>query len=255
MAPPVPPPRAPLPRAPFPHVPSPVSYGAWCRRWYEDGLGWPTAAGPGPGADAGPDAAPDAGPASGAPVWLLTGVRFDVLEVPYDAGTALLRRLGPPACPVVALSGCGSLLRLLVAAGSAEELPGLLEWLEWGGIGLGLRALGAGGRMAAPVPAVTPAAVTVPVPASVSVPESTRQAAPVVTQGTAVWLRPPEAGREVERSLPALTLDGRGDGSGGSGGGAPGLVRLVAAAATECHRARLLRGNMFRPNTQPLAFS
>ena len=27
-------------------------------------------------------------------------------------------------------------MRLLVAAGSAEELPGLLDWLEWGGIDL-----------------------------------------------------------------------------------------------------------------------
>ncbi|MFJ2173692.1 SCO3374 family protein [Streptomyces sp. NPDC101062] len=240
MAPTVPSPRTPSDdgRAPW-HARYAEPYAEWYAErcdgwyadWYADGLGWPTVSGP--------------------PLGLLTGVRFDVLELPADAGAALLRRIGPASGPV-ALSGCGGLVRLLVAEGSADELPGLLDWLDWGGIALGLTALGAGGRMTAPVPAVTPAILSATV----------RSAAPprrtgggTTAPGAAVWLRPPEPGREVEPTLPAFALSGRGDGNGGSGGGAPDLVRLVDAAATECHRARLLRGNVFRANTQPLAFS
>ncbi len=81
-------------------------------QWYERGLGWAVSAGP--------------------PVQLLTGVRFDVLELPATAGYALLRRYeqsGPVAL-------VGRRMRWLVAAGSADELPGLLDWLEWGGVAL-----------------------------------------------------------------------------------------------------------------------
>lgn len=164
----------------------------------------------------------------GPPAQLVTGTRFDVLELPSDAGTALLRRrirTGP-----VAVSG--RRMRFLVAAGSAEELDGLLDWLEWGGVALDLTALGAGGRITAPAPPVS------------ALGESPREAA--------VWLRPPERG--CEAFLPALP--GPGQGTGPAHG--PDLVRLVAAAATECHRARLRR----RARTpvrgavgQPLAFS
>lgn len=179
-------------------------------QWYESELDWATAAGP--------------------PVKLVTGLRFDVLELPADAGAAVLRRIGPTG--PVALRG--TRMGLLVAAGSADELPGLLDWLEWGGIALGLTAVGAGGRMTAPAPPRWPRAAA---------------------QGAAVWLRPPEPGREVEPTLPALAPFGHGTDSGGSGGDAPDLVRLVDAAATECHRARLLRRNTLRTNAQPLAFS
>ncbi|MFJ9027753.1 SCO3374 family protein [Streptomyces sp. NPDC102274] len=207
----------PLPRTPLEggraQRPDPAHDARSFARWYEKGLGWATVAGP--------------------PLQLLTGLRFDVLELPADAGDAVLRRTG--ATGPVALHG--ERMAFLVAAGSADEVPGLLDWLEWGGIALGLTALGADGRMPAPVPprwwcATAAAAV-----------------------GAAVWLRPPEPGREVEPTLPALAPFGYGGGDGGSGGGAPDLVRLVDAAATECHRARLLRGNTLRTRTQPLAFS
>ncbi|AXG78513.1 SCO3374 family protein [Streptomyces paludis] len=212
MALPVPPPRAAPEGGPARQDSTGRAGGAGCAgrdlaRWYEEGLGWPTAAGP--------------------PVALLTGVRFDALELPADAGAALLRRIGPTG--PVALHG--DRMRLLVAVGGADELPGLLDWLEWGGITLGLTALGAGGRMTAPVPPRWGAATA---------------------QGAAVWLRPPVPGRERESALPAFVPFGQ---RGGSGGGAPDLVRLVGAAALECHRARLLRRNTFRTNTQPLAFS
>ncbi|MET4927469.1 hypothetical protein P3L51_34790, partial [Streptomyces sp. PSRA5] len=70
---------------------------------------------------------------------------------------------------------------------------------------------------------------------------------------------PPEPGREVEPTLPALTHLGHGPGGsaglGDRGGGVPDLVRLVDTAATECHRARLLRGESTGTKSQPLAFS
>ncbi|MGP3686879.1 SCO3374 family protein [Streptomyces sp. IBSNAI002] len=193
------------PAVPLPRVPAEeAAYAASAAHasWYEHVLGWPVTGGP--------------------PVQLVTGVRFDVLELPSDAGAALLRRpvdTGPVA-------RMGRRMRLLVAPGSAEELDGLLDWLEWGGVALDLTALGAGGRITAPAP---------PGP-----PPGPREAA--------VWLRPPEQG--CEALLPALPGP-PGPGSGPARG--PDLVRLVAAAATECHRARLRR-----PATrcgQPLAFS
>ncbi|WP_405795996.1 SCO3374 family protein [Streptomyces sp. NBC_01506] len=200
---------------PLPRAPLPLEGGS--AFWYEHELGWPTAPGP--------------------PVALLTGLRFDVLELPADAGAGVLRRIDPAGTGPVAL--VAGRMRLLVAAGAADELPGLLEWLEWGGIALDLTAVGADGRMTAPQP-----------------PENGR---PWAEQGAAVWLRPPEPGREVEPTLPALTHFGHGPGGsaghGDRGGDVPDLVRLVDTAATECHRARLLRGETARAKSQPLAFS
>ncbi|MEU3451291.1 SCO3374 family protein [Streptomyces thermolilacinus] len=162
-------------------------------RWYEDRLGWATAGGP--------------------PARLLTGLRFDVLDLPAAAGLAVLRRV-PGEWPVAV---AGRRMRVLVAAGSAEELPGLLDWLEWGGIALDLAVWGAGGRMAAPTP-----------------PGWDARGVP----GASVWLRPPEPGRGVESTLAGLPGVGDAGCAGPSGGS--GLVRLVAVAAAECHRARLL---------------
>ncbi|MFF8831665.1 SCO3374 family protein [Streptomyces sp. NPDC015131] len=173
---------------PSPRPPSDDGGTAW---WYEHRLGWATAQGGAPGS-----------------VELLTGLRFDVLELPAAAGHAVLRRLGGRS--PVALAG--RRMRLLVAAGAADELPGLLDWLEWGGIALDLTVLGAGDRTAAPVP-----------------PGRSGPGSP----GAVSWLRPPVPGREVEPTLPAMSALG-------GGAGAPDLVRLVDAAAAECHRVRLL---------------
>ncbi|MET8328410.1 SCO3374 family protein [Streptomyces sp. NPDC005181] len=200
MALPVPPPRSPL-AADRDHA-----------RWYERELGWATT--------------------GTAPVRLLTGLRFDVLELPAVAGHAALRRVGRTG--PVALTG--QTMGLLVAPGSADELPGLLDWLEWGGVALTLTAIGAGGRIIAPAPPGRAAG----------------------SPGAAVWLRPPELRHEGESELPALA------GLGSSGGDAPDLVRLVDAVATECHRARLMHAGTAQPATgctadqsaaQPLAFS
>ncbi|MET9891679.1 SCO3374 family protein [Streptomyces sp. NPDC006465] len=250
-------PTVPLPRRPFdPGDPvDPV------HQWYENELGW--AAVPGP------------------PVRLVTGLRFDVLEVPAEAGFAALRHLRP-ASPV-ALHG--ERMLLLVAAGSAEELPGLLDWLEWGALALDLTAIGAGGSIEAPQPP-EPGVPSVPCFGAPMSPDpraplptgqaartedrgqagtETRtedhpQARPVdrptagpETQrgprGAARWLRPPEPGCAVEPALPTLSALG-GGAVGGGGGGAPDLVRLVQTMATQCHRVRLRRAC-----AQPLAFS
>ncbi|MER6421225.1 SCO3374 family protein [Streptomyces sp. NPDC001137] len=193
----------PLPRRP-------LDPGDRVSRFYENELGWATV--------------PARAGSPGSPVRLRVGDRFDVLDVPAEAGRAGLRHLAP-ASPVALQGGR---MRLLVAAGSAEELPGLLDWLEWGALTLDLRALGAGCVMDAPLPPGTRPADVRPVGRS-------------GVQGAAVWLRPPEPGCAVEASLPTLSAV-RG------GGGAPDLVRLVDTVATQCHRLRLRRAC-----AQPLA--
>ena len=192
----------PLPRRP-------LEPGEQVRHWYENELGWTTV--------------------PGDPVRLATGARFDVLEAPAEAGYAALRHLRPGS-PVAVRA---DRMRFLVAPGSAEELPGLLDWLEWGALTPDLRAIGEGGRIEAPLPPVARRNTGAPVPAPVD-----------GSQGAAVWLRPPEPDCEVEPSLPTLSA------TGGGVGGAPDLVRLVDTMATECHRIRLRRSG-----TRRLAFS
>ncbi|WP_432054596.1 SCO3374 family protein [Streptomyces sp. bgisy022] len=182
----------------------PLGSGERIRHWYENELGWPTAPGPRPR--------------------LVVGVRFDVLDMPAEAGHAALAHFGragdAPAFPVAAQGGR---LRLLVAAGSAQELPGLLDWLEWGGLPLDLAAIGAGALMDAPPPPGHR-----PSGAPRACPD--RETSP----GAAVWLRPPEPGREVESSLPTLSAMGGRRRS-------VDLARLVNTVATQCHRVRLRR--------------
>lgn len=209
---------------PLPSPRRPLGSGDRVRHWYENDLGWTTV--------------------PGEPVRLVVGLRFDVLDVPAEAGRAALRHLGPGS-PVAVR---GDRMRLLVAAGSAEELPGLLQWLEWGPsvLELDLAALGAGTLMEAPPPpGAEPLGTRPPVPGRSG------------SQGAAVWLRPPGSGCEAESSLPALS-------AAGGGRGTPDLVRLVDTLATHCHRVRLRRvraqpsarprGSVRSPG-QPLAFS
>ncbi|MFE0204738.1 SCO3374 family protein [Streptomyces sp. NPDC058985] len=193
LAPPVPPASAVVPP---PRRSLEAGGGRWegVRSWYEEVLGWPTA--------------------PGVPPRLRVGVRFDVLEVPAEAGRATLERLGPTG-PVAVR---GERMLLLVAAGGAEEVPGLLEWLEWGSLPLDLTAVGTGGLMDAPLAPATG-------------PGSGRDG----TRGAACWLRPPQPGYEVETSLPTLSV------LGGTGN-APDLARLVRTLATQCHRVRLGAG-------------
>ncbi|MCF1599397.1 SCO3374 family protein [Streptomyces muensis] len=199
------------------------------RRWYENELGWPLVPG-----------------APGSPPLLRMGPRFDVLDVPAEAGRAALRHLTPES-PVAVQ---GDRMRLLLAAGSAQEVPGVLDWLEWGALPLDLTALGEGGLMEAPRPPGQRPSTAVrrpvdPVPgeavrqwrAGLPGPRGVRPLPPdrsASVQGAAVWLRPPEPGGEVEASLPTLSALG-------GGGGAPDLVRVLDTVATRCHRLWLRR--------------
>ncbi|MFF7868739.1 SCO3374 family protein [Streptomyces qaidamensis] len=195
----------PLPRRPL----DAAGASGQVRRWYENELGWPTV--------------------PGDPLRLAVGVRYDVLDVPAEAGHAALRRLAPGS--PVALHGDRMLL--LMAAGSAEELPGLLEWLDWGSLPLDLGAIGAGGLMEAPSRPEGDAPLR-----GASLPPGRPGRAG--SQGAAVWLRPPEPGCEVEASLPTLSALG-------GGRNAPDLVRLVHTVATQCHRVRLRRAGAQPP--------
>lgn len=213
-------PLLPPPRLPHGTTARDLPHGAEARarHWYENELGWATV--------------------PGRPLRLVTGLRFDVLDVPAEAGAAALRHLAPGS-PVAVR---GDRMRLLVAAGSAEELPGVLDWLEWGPLALDLEVLGAGGAMEAPVP-----------PGGARVGRQPGPGDPARTgsvQGAA-WLRPPVPGGEVEVSLPALPAMG-------SPKDAPDLVRLVDTVAVRCHRIRLRRLDAGPPacrRNQPLAFS
>ncbi|GHC68977.1 SCO3374 family protein [Streptomyces cinnamoneus] len=200
------------------------------RQWYECVLGWPTAP-----------------TAYRRPPELITGVRFDALGMPAEAGFAVLDRVA--ATGPVALDGRTRTMWFLTAAGSADELPGLLGWLEWGGVALELTARGAGGRIVAPEPldggfwpqggdgGPGRGCGTSRASQGRYDPQEAAEAA------EAVWVRPPEPGRDVESTLPVAGL--------GGDGGAPDLVRLVGAAATECHRARLLRAGGARRDQPP----
>ncbi|MBQ0827277.1 hypothetical protein J5Y05_12225 [Streptomyces sp. RG38] len=182
------------------------------RWWYEEVLGWPTQPRPRvPGEPA-------------APVRLRTGVRFDVLDVPAEAGHAALDRTGPLTRPFpVAVRGARMLL--LVSAGSAEELPGLLEWLEWGSLPLDLTPVGAGGLVEAPLPPGAGPAGGPPLAGDGG-----------GAQGAAHWLRPPDPAYDVEDSLPSLSSL-----SGTGGSKTPDLARLLHTLATRVHRVRLGR--------------
>jgi hypothetical protein len=86
---------------------------------------------------------------------LACGDGFDVLWVPEPAGRWALRRLigyrQPALAPgPVALAEDGAACLFIVAPGARDDLPELLDWLDWGGIDLGLRGYGAGESIPAP---------------------------------------------------------------------------------------------------------
>lgn len=87
-------------------------------------------------------------------LWLEAGTEFDVVEVPEEAGRRALRRLigygqaalAPGPVALAEPARCW----FFVAPGARDDLPELLDWLDWGGIDLGMRAFGAGDRVPAP---------------------------------------------------------------------------------------------------------
>lgn len=87
----------------------------------------------------------------------------DVVSVPEAAGREALARLlgyGQPAVAPgpVALSAAGRVL-FYVADGGAQDLPELLEWLDWGGVRLDLTAVPAEELTDPPVRWLHPATV------------------------------------------------------------------------------------------------
>jgi hypothetical protein len=94
----------------------------------------------------------------------------DVVSVPEAAGREALARLlgyGQPAVAPgpVALSRQGRVL-FYVADGGAEDLPELLEWLDWGGVRLDLTAVRAADLADPPVRWLHPATVPLQRPGS-----------------------------------------------------------------------------------------
>lgn len=158
------------------------------------------------------------GPAPRRAVRLAAGVHFDVLDVPGRAGTRALRRaeqLGMPLGPVAATAG--GRMQFFVAPGVAESLPELLDWLDWAGLDLDLRAFGAGDSVPAPSP--WPATWLAPWPRAW---EASR------------WLRAPAASRLrcAAGSAPEalMAVDVR----------FPDVTRLLSGLAHACQQVRLL---------------
>ncbi|WP_217144018.1 bifunctional DNA primase/polymerase [Streptomyces sp. AC627_RSS907] len=122
-----------------------------------------------------------------APVVLPCGSAFDVVSAPAVFGRRMLDRMwgeGPGSGPVAEFRGR---MLLFAAAGTAQRLPSLLEWEEWGARGR------AGGRTGAVPPLLCHGAgdaVTVPPPAGASAgPDSRWLVAPDTRRP---WLPGPE---------------------------------------------------------------
>ncbi|WP_330458017.1 hypothetical protein OIB37_14585 [Streptomyces sp. NBC_00820] len=117
-----------------------------------------------------------------APVVLPCGTVFDVVNAPAVFGRRMLDRLweeGPGAGPVAVHRGR---MLLFAAPGTAQRLPSLLTWEEWGA---------AGSRTEAVPPLLchgTGDAVTVPAPCGDGSPGST----PGPTPGGSRWLVAPD---------------------------------------------------------------
>ncbi|NUR61046.1 MAG: hypothetical protein HOV87_20645 [Catenulispora sp.] len=149
----------------------------------------------------------------------------DVVSVPEAAGREALARLlgyGQPAVAPgpVALSAGGRVL-FYVADGGAQDLPELLEWLDWGGVRLDLTAVAGTELTDPPVRWLHP--VTVPMQrlggeSSYAVPEQAAAAGPPdvasITQG---------ASRRASYPIQGLPEP-------------PELIALLATIAAACHR-------------------
>lgn len=126
----------------------------------------------------------------GAPVVLPCGSVFDVVSAPAMFGRRMLDRLwddGPGSGPVAEFRGR---MLLFAAPGTAQRLPALLEWEEWGARG----SRGANRTHAVP-PLLchgTGDAVTVPAPAESASPARSASRWLVAPDTRQPWLPGPE---------------------------------------------------------------
>lgn len=138
----------------------------------------------------------------------------DAVSIPEAAGREALARLLSYAQPAVApgpvgLTADGRAL-FYVAPGAREDLAELLDWLDWGGVGLDLVAYSA-----------AELAGTAVGTADDTVPDTTLGAVvagdPVAGLRPVAWLHPPETEP-------------------------PELIALLATLAAACHRMAVTRG-------------
>ncbi|MFF8013153.1 bifunctional DNA primase/polymerase [Streptomyces sp. NPDC007929] len=136
-----------------------------------------------------------------APVVLPCGSVFDVVGAPAMFGRRMLDRLwddGPGSGPVAQFRGR---MLLFAAPGTAQRLPALLEWEEWGG---------RDGREASRTDAVPPLlchgigdAVTVPAPSRSTAPTTIAPSAGNTAPTTAPPTIEPPAGSTAAAAVPA----------------------------------------------------
>ncbi|QWB25362.1 MULTISPECIES: bifunctional DNA primase/polymerase [Streptomyces] len=127
-----------------------------------------------------------------APIVLPCGAVFDVVSAPSVFGRRMLDRLwddGPGSGPVAEFRGR---MLLFAAPGTAQRLPALLEWEEWGAHG---RDSGETGRAGAVPPLLchgTGDAVTIPAPVEVASPSRSDSRWLVAPDTRQPWLPGPE---------------------------------------------------------------
>lgn len=157
----------------------------------------------------------------------------DVVSVPEAAGREALARLlgyGQPAVAPgpVALSASGRVL-FYVADGGAQDLPELLEWLDWGGVRLDLVAVPGAELTDPPVRWLHPATVPLQrLPTS----EPSEPAASSTVSATGTGTQAPDAdvtgltpGSARRAAYPTTGLPEP-----------PELIALLATIAAACHR-------------------
>ena len=156
----------------------------------------------------------------------------DVVSVPEAAGREALARLlgyGQPAVAPgpVALSASGRVL-FYVADGGAEDLPELLEWLDWGGVRLDLTAVDARKLTDPPVRWLHPSTVPLQRPGTDATATGTPGTAG--TDGGDGNLNGAEVATAAEGGTrrPAYPTPGLPE--------PPELIALLATLAAACHR-------------------
>ena len=176
----------------------------------------------------------------------------DVVSVPEAAGREALARLlgyGQPAVAPgpVALSAGGRVL-FYVAAGGAEDLPELLEWLDWGGVRLDLSAVPAEELTDPPVRWLHPATVPMQRPGGPAAAATAAAPSGAPTDAADATVAAQSGDSAILRAGKAEDVEGAG-GAVRAGGAArrhsyptpglpeaPELIALLATLAAACHR-------------------